>query len=150
MSLQTFLAKIWNEIKKIFTGIPAELKTAIHIGVIVAENIKSFVDSPAADILTAIIPGDIDDRIRDILRSKLPLILSELKLADSCSEITDPAQLTNCAVKLIQSLDGDIKSSFLHTISILVAEAAADGKLSWSDGVYLLEWYYQHKYKSAE
>jgi len=150
MSLQTFLAKIWNEIKKLFIGIPAELKTAIHIGVIVAENIKSFVDSPAADILTAIIPGDIDDRISDILRSKLPLILSELKLADRCSEITDPAQLTTCAVKLIQSLDGDIKSSFLHTISILVAEAAADGKLSWSDGVYLLEWYYQHKYKSAE
>ncbi len=49
-----------------------------------------------------------------------------------------------------KSLDGDIKSSFLHTISILVAEAAADGKLTWSDGVYLLEWYYQHKYKSAE
>ncbi|MES2428929.1 MAG: hypothetical protein V4560_18255 [Bacteroidota bacterium] len=150
MSLQTFLAKIWNGIKKLFTSIPTELKTAIHIGVMVTENIKSFIDSPTVDILTAIIPGDVDDRIKDILRSKLPLILSELKLADSCSEITDPAQLTNCAIKLIQSLDGDIKRSFLHTISILVAEAAADGKLSWSDGVYLLEWYYQHKYKSAE
>jgi hypothetical protein len=150
MSLQTFLSKIWNEIKKLFTGIPADLKTAIHIGVMVTENIKNFIDSPAADILTVIIPGDIDDRIKEILRGKLPLILSELKLADSCNGITDPAQLITCAVKVIQGLDGDIKSSFLHTISILVAEAATDGKLSWSDGVYLLEWYYQHKYKSAE
>jgi hypothetical protein len=150
MSLQTFLTKIWNEIKKLFTAIPADLKIAIHIGVVIAENIKNFIDSPTADILTALIPGDIDDHIKDILRAKLPLILSELKLADSCSDITDPAQLTTCAVKVIQSLDGDIRSSFLHTISILVAEAAADGKLTWSDGVYLLEWYYQHQYKVAD
>jgi hypothetical protein len=52
------------------------------------------------------------------------------------------------AVKVLQGLDGDIKSAFLHNLSILVAKIAADGKLSWSDGVYVLEWYYQHEYKS--
>lgn len=147
MSLKSFLTKIWKEIKNLFAGIPAELKTAIHIGVTVAENIKKFVNSPTADIITALIPGDIDDSIKNILRSKLPLILSELKLADNCQNIKDPTQLTTCAVSTLQNLEGDIKSSFLHTISILVAEITADGKLTWSDGVYLLEWYYQHQYK---
>ncbi|MDB5003532.1 MAG: hypothetical protein JWQ34_1757 [Mucilaginibacter sp.] len=149
MSLKSFLSKIWNEIKNLFAGIPAELKTAIHIGVIVAENAKIFIDSPAADVLTALIPGDIDDKIKDLLRAKIPVILSELKLADSCQNITDPAQLTTCAVKVIQGLDGDIKSAFLHNLSILVAGVAADGKLSWSDGVYLMEWYYQYQYKTT-
>ncbi len=148
MSLKSFLTKIWKEIKNLFAGIPAELKTAIHIGVTVAENIKTFVNSPTADIITALIPGDIDDSIKNILRSKLPLILSELKLAEACQNINDPAQLTTCAVNTLQSLEGDIKSSFLHTISILVAEVTADGQLTWSDGVYLLEWYYKHKYKT--
>lgn len=148
MSLKSFLSKIWNEIKNLFASIPVELKTAIHIGVIVAENIKTFVDSPAADILTTLIPGDIDDKIKDVLRSKIPLILSELKLVDDCQNITDPTQLTTCAIKALQGLDGNIKSSFLHTISILVAEVATDGQLTWSDGVYLSEWYYQHKYKA--
>jgi hypothetical protein len=149
MSLKSFLSKIWNEIKNLFAGIPAELKTAIHIGVIVAENVKTFIDSPAADVLTAIIPGDVDDKIKDLLRAKIPLILSELKLADSCQNITDPSQLTICAVKVIQGLDGNIKSAFLHNFSILVAQTSADGTLSWSDGVYLLEWYYQHQYKTT-
>jgi hypothetical protein len=149
MSLKSFLSKIWNEIKNLFSGIPTELKTAIHIGVVVAENVKTFIDSPAADILTTLIPGDVDDKIKDLLRAKIPLILSELKLADSCQNITDPAQLTICAVKVIQGLDGDIKSAFLHNLSILVAGVAADGTLSWSDGVYLLEWYYQHQYKTT-
>lgn len=150
MSLTTFLSKIWAEVKGLFNNISPELKTAINIGVIVTQNIKSFVDSPAADILTAIIPGELDDDLKILLRAKLPEILTELKLADSCGSLTDPAEITACAVKVLQALDGDISSSFLHSLSILVAEVASDGKLTWSDGVYLLEWYYQHEYKVTE
>lgn len=64
MSLESFLTRIWNQIKALFEGIPSELKTAIHIGVEVTENLKTIVDSPAADILTAIIPGNIDDEVK--------------------------------------------------------------------------------------
>jgi hypothetical protein len=149
MNLQSFISKIWAEVKSLFSTMPEELKTAIHIGVEVTEAIKVFVDSPAADILTAIIPGDADDEIKDWLRAKLPEILTELKLADSCSGLTDPSQITACAIKVLQGLDGDISNAFLHSLSILVAQVAADGKLSWSDGVYLLEWYYQNEYKTA-
>jgi len=148
MSLKSFLTKIWKEIRNLFADIPVELKTAIHMGVIVAENIKTFINSPATDIITALIPGDADDKIKDTLRSKIPLILSELKLADDCQNITDPAELITCAVNTLQNLEGDVKSSFLHAISILAAQAVADRQLTWSDGVYLLEWYYQHKYKA--
>ena len=149
MSLKSILSKIWAGIKSIFDGMPAELKTAIHIGVLITENVKTFVDLPAADVLTALIPGDIDDDIKNLLRAKLPAILTELKLADSCSGLTDPAVITACAIKVLQGIAGDVQSAFLHNLSILVAQVAADGKLSWSDGVYLLEWYYQHEYKAA-
>ena len=148
MSLQSFLNKIWNQIKALFDGIPAELKTAIHIGVEVTENLKTFVDSPAADILTAIIPGDIDDEVKNWLRTRLPAILTELKLADNCGQLTDPAEITKCAIQVLQGLDGNVKSAFLHNLSILVAKVASDGKLSWSDGVYLLEWYYTNEFKA--
>jgi hypothetical protein len=149
MSLKTFLSKIWTEIKSLFDGIPSELKTAIHIGVIITENVKSFIDSPAVDVLTAIIPGDLDDELKNLLRAKLPQILTELKLADNCGNLNDPSQITVCAISVLQQLDGDIKSAFLHNLSILITQVAADGKLSWSDGVYLLEWYYQNEYKAA-
>jgi hypothetical protein len=148
MSLQSFLSNIWTEIKSLFSGMPSELQTAIHIGVVVTQNIKNFVDSSAADVLTAIIPGDIDDEIKNWLRAKLPAILTELKLADSCSGLTDPAAITQCAIKVLQGLDADIQAPFLHSLSVLVAQVAADGKLTWSDGVYLLQWYYQHEYQA--
>ena len=150
MSLQKFLSKVWGQVKALFDGIPSELKTAVHIGVVVTENIKTFVDSPGADILTAIIPGDIDDQVKNLLRAKLPAILTELKLADSCEVLTDPQAITACAIKTLHALDGNTNSAFLHNISILVSQVAADGKLSWSDGVYILEWYYQHEYKPSK
>jgi hypothetical protein len=149
MSLKTFITKIWGDIKALFEAIPVEMQNAVHIGVVVTENIKNFVDSPAADILTAIIPGDLDDEIKNWLRAKLPVILTELRLADSCGNLTDPQQITACAVKVLQCLDGDVKSAFLHSLSIFVAQTVSGGKLTWSDGVTILEWYYKNEYKAS-
>jgi len=149
MSVKTFLTKLWAEIKGLFDGIPSELKTAIHIGVFITEGLKTFIDSPAADVLTVIIPGEIDDDLKNLLRAKLPGILTELKLADSCAGLTEPAQITACAIKVLQGLDGDTSSAFLHSLSILIAQVAANGQLTWSDGVYILEWYYQNEFKAA-
>ncbi len=149
MSLKSFLNKIWDNVKSLFGGLPAELKTAVHIGVVVTENIKNFVDSPVADILTVLIPGDLDDEIKNWLRAKLPDLLTELKLADNCGNLTDPQQITQCAIKVLQALSGDLKSAFLHNLSIFIAQVASGGKLTWSDGVTILEWYYQNEFKAT-
>ncbi|MFA6085562.1 hypothetical protein [Mucilaginibacter sp.] len=149
MSIKSFLTRIWNTIRSLFNSFPLSLKTAVHIGVAVTENIKQFVDSPLADILTAIIPGEIDDKLKEVLRNGIPTILISLKLADECDRSTDPQEITKCAVRLLQNLEGEIKSAFLHNLSVLISQLAADGKLSWSDGVCIVEWYYQHQYKVA-
>jgi hypothetical protein len=150
MSIKTFLTKIWATIQSLFNNFPADLKTAVHIGVTVTQNIKNLIDLPVVDILTAIIPGDTDDKIKQVLRTGIPVILFNLKLADTCGELKDPQQITACAIKTLQSLDGDIKSAFLHTFSVLVAQLAADGKLTWGDAVCIVEWYYQHKLKTTD
>ena len=148
MSIKSFLTKLWGTIKSLFNSFPDKLKAAVQIGIIITENIKTVIDSPIADILTAIIPGDIDDKIKQAFRAGIPVILTDLKLTDKCSNLTDPQEITKCAVETLKTLDGDIKSAFLHKLSILVAQLAADGKLSWTDGVCILEWYYQNKFKT--
>ncbi len=149
MKIPVWLKKIWKTIQNLFNRIPAELQSAIHTGVVVTENIKTFVDSPAADILTALIPGETDNRIKIALRAALPAILLQLKLAGSCSNATTPEEITTCAIKTLQSITGDLKSAFLHNLSVLIAQVAADGKLTWQDGAYIMEWYYQHKFKAG-
>jgi hypothetical protein len=145
MSVGKFLAHIWDAIKHLFDGLPAEFKAAIDIGVTVTEKVKTFIDNPEVDVFTAIIPGTIDDAIVAKLRDALPKILIELKLAQNCAQLTDPTEIVKCAILELQSIEGDFKSAFLHDLSILIAQVAADGKLDWKDGAAVLEWYYQHK-----
>jgi hypothetical protein len=149
-----FLKKIWEGIKKAFEKLAPELKSAIHIGVTVVDNIKNFVDSPGADILTALIPGDLDDKIKIRLRATLPKILIEMKLADRCADQTDPAKIVLCAVETLQKIGGDwisddAKKNFYDSLAVLIAQVAADGKLSWDDSKYILKWYYDHVKKAS-
>jgi hypothetical protein len=149
MRIPAWLKKIWKAIQTLFNRIPAELKTAIHIGVEITENLKNFVESPVSDILTTLIPGETDDRIKAILRKALPTLLIQLKLADSCSKAASPEEITSCAIKTLQSLTGDLKSAFLHNLAVLISQVAADGKLTWQDGASIMEWYYQNRFKTA-
>lgn len=142
--------KIWSGIKKAFEGLKPELKNAIHVGVTVVNNMKSFVDSPAADILTALIPGDLDDQIKLKLREYLPKILIEMKLAENCSELTKPDEVVACAIKTLQQIGGDwisddAKKNFYDSLAVLIAQVASDGKLSWDDAKAVIKWYYDHK-----
>ena len=146
MSLISFIKRLFSNIGKMFKGLLPELKEAIHWGVVITDNLNNYVNNPAVDILTAIIPSEVDDNIKVKLREWLPKLLIQLKLADKCANLTDKDAIVKCAVETLQSIDGDVKSAFLHNLSILIAKVAADGKLDWSDGVLILEWYYQNKY----
>lgn len=153
MSLISFLSKIFNGIAAFFKQIPAELQNAVHIAVVITEAVKTVLNSPVTDILTAIIPGDIDDKIAEWLRGIIPKLLAELKLVDASVTSTDPQQITTAAIAALQQLDGSIKSAFLHDLTVLIAQEVAraqNNTLSWSDAVYIVEWYYQHKYKQGE
>ncbi|WP_295772887.1 hypothetical protein [uncultured Mucilaginibacter sp.] len=148
MSFTSWLKKIWKQIKALFDRIPSEIKSALHIGVVVTENLKIFVESPIADLLTAVIPGHIDDRIKQILREKLPILLTQLKLADTCSNSANANEVVSCAIEQLKLMDGNLRNATLHNLSVLISQLASDGKLDWKDGAYVMEWYYQHEFKS--
>lgn len=149
MSLKTFLQRIWESISHLFGGLLEIEKKAVHIGVQVVDAIKNFdTNNPiVADILTSIIPGTLDDDIKNKLREALPKIVIELRLVDAASGLTDPNEIMLAAVKVIQQLSGDYRSSFLNELSIIASEVASDGKLTWDDAAYILKWYYDHEYQ---
>ncbi|OKS84834.1 hypothetical protein [Mucilaginibacter polytrichastri] len=153
MSISSFLSKIWAEVKDLFSKLPSEVKLAASVAVTITDNIKKFVDSPAADILTAIIPGDLDDKIKAWLHLQLPNILTGLRLVEALSTSKDSNEITSAAIKIVQAMDGDIQSAFLHDLGVLIAQEVAKAQnetLSWSDGIYIIEWYYQHKFKDSD
>lgn len=144
-----FFKTLISKIGALFSALPAELKQVVSIAVVLTENIKKFVDSPVADILTALIPGEADDRIKALLRAYLPGLLINLNLFKECADQPSIEEQVKCAVRYIQGLpDGNERTKILQQLSGNIAELAADGKFDWADSVYLAKWYYQNKFKN--
>lgn len=148
-----FLSKLLKSIGEFFSrlwhGLLPELKAAIHVGVVITNAVKEFdLNNPAiVDIITSLIPGNLDNKIVAKIREALPKICIELKLVDATLGLTDPQEIVKAAIKTMQQLSGDYKSAFLNSFSIIVAQVAADGKLDWNDAAYLLKWYYDNQAK---
>lgn len=98
--LEVFKSNFPEFIKKIYKKIPDELKVKLAAIVQVVENIKNFVDSPTADLITAIIPGDLDDDLKEWLRKVLPVILYKYK------DISGPGYYHLVATELTMKLTG--------------------------------------------
>lgn len=79
--------KVW--IVKAFTNVKKELKTIIPIAIDIVNGIKTFVDSPGSNFLTAVIPGTLDDQVVTFLRASLPGILQGLHKWESIVGVED-------------------------------------------------------------
>lgn len=104
--LSLFISNFPAFVSRLFSKIPDELKMQLKVIIQVVENIKYFVDSPAADILTAVIPGEADDKLKQWLRATLPEVLNYLGL------------ITDAGIQL--SDDPDTKAAQLHSIGTIL------------------------------
>jgi hypothetical protein len=147
--MKKIINSIGQFVSKLFSGSSAAVRNAIKIGISVTNAIKDFDTSKPmiADIITSIIPGNVDDRIKDAIRANLPKILIELKLVDATLGLTNPDQIVIAASKTLNSIVSDysIKAGFLNSLSIVISQVAADGKLDWNDAAYLVKWIYDNK-----
>lgn len=77
--LDVFKSNFPDFVKAIWKKVPDKLQDQIGIIIDVVEHIDKFVQSPVADVLTSIIPGHADDRLKEILRVALPVLLERYK-----------------------------------------------------------------------
>jgi len=89
-----FVASLWPKV-------PKELQEKVSIVIRVVENIKNFVDSPAADFITSVVPGDVDDNIKVWLRK----VLADWKVKQDYI-LNDPGHLHLLATHLTSDLTG--------------------------------------------
>lgn len=131
---------IWNKSK-------ATVKKAVEIGVTITDAIKNYdaANPGTLDIITAIIPGTIDDAIKAKLREYIPKVAIELRLVDATLGLTDPNEIMIQLIKVFQQIEGDYRITTLHNFSALLTKVAADGKIDLQDALVLVEAYFRNK-----
>jgi hypothetical protein len=149
MPLFKFIGHFFDNVfKKVKNVAEKEIVFAVKV----ADNIKEFdVKHPeAADILTAIIPGTVDDALKQKAREALPKILLELNIAKECVELQNTDLFVKCAIEKLSTFEPKIKGLMLHNIAILLTDAFADGKVTISEITGVIEAVYQGLEKQKE
>lgn len=107
----------------LFNKVPDDVKEKISVGIRVVELLKKFVDSPTADLVTAIIPGDLDDNVKVWLRNFLP------KLDNLNIDPNNNAHKLNVATAINQELTGLPFDQTVLTTQVVYNGLKKEGKL---------------------
>lgn len=143
------MKKIFQFLKKLLNRTKFYAQLYVHPSVQVVQNLKTFFDSPAVPILTAIIPGQIDDAIAARIRTYLPVVLKVLGYADECLNAKTDNEILQCAISKIRLLRPDGQDAATHNIASLLAKYLSDGKLSWRESLHLAEEIFWNEFKAA-
>lgn len=141
--------KLWSWIKKQFKGLNEEAKKLLPIAVEIVEKIKQGVEGPVGDVITALIPGSVDDAIRAKLKDWLPKLILQMALVESITNIEDEEERIKAVLDKIRMSPDELKNVYYHGLCALIIEKLSDGNFSWSDAVVVSEYYYTHFKKAA-
>lgn len=146
--MKQFILKIKTFVTNLFKTVEEQAKVIIPIGIKVVNSIKMFVDSNTADVLTAIIPGDIDDNAKLILRAIIPKILKEMEQWQDIISLPENEQL-KAIITTINSYPKVKRDAIKLSIASQVNAALMGGKLSLSDAVIATQYVYSYETNKA-
>ncbi|WP_153800764.1 hypothetical protein [Foetidibacter luteolus] len=145
MSIGSFFAGIWKAVKKLFNKLDDESKKLLPVIIDVVNNAKNYNEGIAGDVLSKIIPGDLDDNIREKLKEWLPKLIKTLAATNECANAGDDNAIMQCALAKIGGSEKDVRKVFYHGLAALLLEKLGDGKFTWDDAVATVQWFYKHK-----
>jgi hypothetical protein len=138
----TIKAKLRALLKNFDSYIDTHIDTALKI----SQALKNILASPVADILTAIIPGDADNVIRQKLTDALSKVIEALAIADACKQYADLNDQLNCFVNQLRQRDPQLQDAILQKLASLLAGNLDGLRLSQS----LYDLYTQAKYAATK
>jgi hypothetical protein len=125
------------------------LRENAGLAVRVTDNIKKLVENPAADVLTALIPGDLDAAALAALRRVLPGVSEKLALAfNIINENSKNADVVAATIEHLRSLEPGVRSVFWLSFSAELNAALSDGKISLAEAAALAQMIYTEKKNS--
>ena len=139
-------SKMKSQLKALLSEFDKYVDAHIDMALKITVELKAIFSSPAADIITAIIPGDLDNTIRDQIIIGLGKAIEALTIADNCKQYSDINALLNCFVQQIQQRDPQLQDAVLQKLASLLAATLDGQRLKQS----LYDMYTQAKYAASK
>ena len=144
---KTFFGKIFGWIGDIFNNAKQDL---LQVAIDVTNEVKNALNSGITDFITKLIPGTVDDKIVQVLKDKLPILLADELLIQQAGKATTEADAQDIAEKLLDSFGGlsdEKKEKFFTSIAaeiyIFLMKHVHGEKVTFGEAASLAESMYQ-------
>jgi ribosome-associated translation inhibitor RaiA len=130
--------KSWlqDKFKKGFDIVKANSHTAVKV----TEALKNVIGSPITDLLTALIPGELDNELKFRLRKILPEVAAKVAIGHNIIQASDDPTTALAAIKAyIESLGVEARKDWWVLFSAKVMEAISDGEVTYAEIVMLTQ-----------
>lgn len=135
-----FLSKAFAWAKNILGKNYEFMRHNSHLAVAVTSGLKGFIESPVADFVTALIPGEADDIAKAKLRIVLPKVAQTVALAHGIiQQSTAQHEVVAGIVAYVRTLNPDGRAIFWVNFAAQVNLSLADGKVSFSEAVAMAQ-----------
>ncbi|RTL56233.1 MAG: hypothetical protein EKK37_17320 [Sphingobacteriales bacterium] len=117
-----FCKNFFAKIKRIYSQIDDALKQYVPLALTVTRKIKEALQSPAADLIEQLIPGDVDKTIRSLLIKGLDYAITSLLVVDECNAAATLEEKLACYMKYLQKLSPDARDAALIKLASLISK----------------------------
>jgi hypothetical protein len=115
----------------------------VEKAIAIVNNIRAALASPVAVLITDLIPGDIDDVIREELVNDLPVIVAGLANIQSVIQTADKSAVINALLSQIKLSPNFDLDNFYHGLAARLLTKITKGGVIWSIAVVSVEYVFK-------
>lgn len=149
--MKNLFQQIVTWVKGVLGNLLDHFKNVSKIAVEVTTKLKFIVESEVLDVAVDLIPGDLDNKILDKVRTILPIVIKKVSFA---AGIANDADSNSEAIKKfivhLRSLNPEGRKAFWVTFAAEMNIALSDGKLNFAEAVILTQLTYTEFIKAKK
>lgn len=143
--------KFRDALFRLLNVIPAKVREIASRSLHITTAIKTILDNPATDILTAIIPGTWDDKLKQIAVNALNEAIPYLQVVDKCKQHTEIGPMLQCWIEEVQQMPKHARNAMLHKLAALLTSIMDGSERKQNEYDYYIQMLYSsNKYLKNE
>jgi hypothetical protein len=126
----SFCNTVRAKVKAILRQFDQYIQDHVETALKVTPALKNFLASPAGDVLTAIIPTDIDSVIRSKILIALNEVIPALTIINDCKKSPHLDDKMRCFIQQFKTMDPDMRDAVLQKFAALLTRELHGCKLA--------------------
>jgi len=117
-----FCSKVGGKIRSWFKRLDEYLLNNTKTAITAVSRFKVIIDSPVVDILTTMIPGSLDDKIKEALRKAVNLSIDRLIVLSGCNDLVTTQDKLLCYANFLSGLPKEVRDAQLFKFASLITK----------------------------